>query len=172
MEKTLQKESKALATIQERPQARGRLIFDPQWCRTCRVCEVACSISKEGEARPAVARIAILFNEFVNVNPISARLCEQCADAPCIEACRVEAMTRHARTGSVIIIEDKCIGCMQCSKACPWNIPQRHPDRKLALKCDLCSDREGGPICIQVCPLSGKALRYEPDYYLRDYVHG
>ncbi len=149
------------------PRAKGRVIFDPAWCRTCKVCEVACSIHKEGQARPAVARIHIMYDEFKTINPISGVLCAQCADAPCIEACRVGAMTRDARTGAVLILEEKCVGCMRCAKACPWQIPQKHPDRRKAIKCDLCFDRPEGPLCVEMCPLSGKALRYDPEYYGR-----
>lgn len=151
----------------EMPAARGRLVFDPASCRTCKVCVMACSIYHEGEARPAVARLAISFDEFEPTNPISARICFQCREAPCLEACPVSAMSRHPVTGAVVIDDDVCIGCLRCRKACPWDVPVRHPDRRLALKCDLCSDRDRGPICVQVCPLSGKALRYEPDYYVQ-----
>jgi carbon-monoxide dehydrogenase iron sulfur subunit len=145
--------------------AKGRIVFDFHFCRTCRVCEAVCSIHKEGQARPAVARIAILFDEFATIDPLSARICAQCEAAPCIEACRVGAMSRHPGTGAVLIAEDKCIGCMRCNKECPWEIPQQHPDRRKAIKCDLCYDRAQGPLCVQMCPLSGKALRYEPEYY-------
>jgi Fe-S-cluster-containing dehydrogenase component len=145
--------------------ARGRIRFDPQWCRTCRVCEIACSIAKEGVARPAVAGIAIHFDEFSSDHPVSATLCLQCPDAPCIAACPVGAMVRDSRTGAVRVLEDVCIGCMLCQKACPWGVPQRHPDRRLAVKCDLCSDRADGPQCVAMCPLAGKALIYEPEAY-------
>jgi anaerobic carbon-monoxide dehydrogenase iron sulfur subunit len=147
-------------------QAKGRILFNAAFCRTCRVCELACSIMREGQARPAVARISIVFNEFQRSNPVTVRLCAQCADAPCLTACRVGAMTRDAQTGAVLITE-ACIGCMRCRKACPWGIPQHHPERKAAIKCDLCTGREDGPACVRLCPLSGKALRYVPDYYER-----
>ena len=78
-----------------------------------------------------------------------------------MEACPKEAMSRDERTGAVLIDEARCIGCMLCRKACPWDVPKQHPDRKVAIKCDLCVDRADGPICVQMCPLSGKALRYE-----------
>jgi carbon-monoxide dehydrogenase iron sulfur subunit len=143
------------------PPARARVVFDPAWCRTCRVCEVACSIGKESTARPALARINVFFDEFQEEHPISASICFQCADAPCIEVCPKDAMSRDARTGAVLIQERRCIGCMLCRDACPWDVPKRHPERKLALKCDLCVDRAEGPLCVEMCPLSGKALRYE-----------
>jgi carbon-monoxide dehydrogenase iron sulfur subunit len=143
------------------PPARARVVFDPAWCRTCRVCEVACSIGKEGTARPALARINVFFDEFREEQPISGLICFQCADAPCMEVCPVDAMSRDERTGAVLIHESRCIGCMLCRKSCPWDVPKRHPERRLALKCDLCVDRAEGPLCVEMCPLSGKALRYE-----------
>ena len=147
--------------------ARGRVVFDPGFCRTCRVCEVACSIGHEGVARPAVARINIHFDEFAETDPISGVICAQCEDAPCIEACPLDVPYRDPRTGAVLIDEERCVGCMKCAKACPWDVPKRHPDKRLSLKCDLCYTREEGPLCVAYCPLSGKALRYEPDYYAK-----
>lgn len=155
-----------LPSSKELPRARGRLVFDPQWCRTCKVCEMACSIVKEGQSRPSLARINIYFDEFKENDPISAMICAQCKNARCIKACPTEAMTRNPQTGAVVVIQELCIGCMKCHDACPWDVPKLHPQLNIAIKCDLCSDRDGGPLCVEVCPLSGKALRYEPDYYV------
>jgi anaerobic carbon-monoxide dehydrogenase iron sulfur subunit len=146
---------------QSLPAAQARVVFDAACCRTCKVCEMACSTLKEGTARPAVARINVFFDEFAEIDPISGVICFQCEDAPCLDECPVEAIHRHPTTDAVIIDDEVCIGCMVCRDACPWDVPKSHPDTGLALKCDLCSDREGGPYCVQVCPLSGKALRYE-----------
>ena len=146
--------------------ARGRLVFDPSQCRTCKVCEVTCSIVKEGQARPSLARMNVYFDEFSFEDPITGVVCAQCSDAPCAEACPVAAIERDAATGALIIDDDLCIGCMRCATACPWDVPKKHPEREIALKCDLCLGRPLGPACVQACPLTGKALRYEPDYYL------
>ena len=147
--------------------AKGRVLFDPSSCRTCKVCEVACSIAHEGEARPFLARISITYSEFQDVDPISGRICAQCEDPPCMDACLDGAMVRDPITRAVIIVRDQCTGCMRCRRACPWDVPKRHPDLNIAIKCDLCSDRDGGPLCVAVCPLSGRALRYEPSYYVK-----
>lgn len=143
------------------PPAKARVVFDPAWCRTCRVCEVMCSIGKAGAAQPALARINVFFDEFQEEDPISASICFQCADAACMEVCPKDAMSRDERTGAVLIDKKRCIGCMLCQKACPWDVPKRHPECKVAIKCDLCIDRTNGPLCVEMCPLSGKALRYE-----------
>jgi Fe-S-cluster-containing hydrogenase component 2 len=124
---------------------------------------VACSIFHEGAARPSLARIRITYDEFKAVDPISALVCAQCENAPCMEACPVDAMRRDERTGAVLVDEELCIGCMQCREACPWEIPVLHPEKGGSIKCDLCGDREGGPACVAWCPLSGRALRYVQD---------
>ena len=138
-----------------------RLAFDGDACRACRACEMACSLTHEGAVSPSLARINIAFDEFADEAIVTARFCQQCEDAPCIEACPMDAMSRHPQTGAVIIDAEKCVGCMLCAKACPWDIPKRHPDQRLAIKCDLCSDMEEGPACLRFCPLAGKALTME-----------
>jgi carbon-monoxide dehydrogenase iron sulfur subunit len=151
------------------PSAQGRLLFDPKYCRTCRVCEQACSIIREGYARPTVSRINVIFNEFAPPeSAIQALYCFQCHDAPCIIACPNGAMTRESATGAITILEEKCSGCMKCRKACEWAVPKLHKERKVAIKCDLCCGREEGPACVQFCPLASKALSYDPHYYPRE----
>ena len=158
--------------------ARHWIAFDARWCRACRVCETVCAIAHEGAARPALARIQVTFDEFASDLPapveepaaarafLSATVCLQCAGAPCIPACPTRALSRDPGTGAVVVDTDPgseraCIGCMLCRKACPWDVPRRHPERRVALKCDLCAGRAGGPVCVEMCPLSGKALRVE-----------
>jgi Fe-S-cluster-containing dehydrogenase component len=121
---------------------------------------MACAIAHEGQARPAVSRINIRFDEFAVVDPVTGSICFQCVDAACREACPVDAISRDEATGALVIQEDLCIGCMNCRDACEWDIPKLHPDSHVAIKCDLCYDRASGPVCVQVCPLKGKALQH------------
>jgi carbon-monoxide dehydrogenase iron sulfur subunit len=158
------------------------IAFDARWCRTCRVCETMCAIHHEGAARPALARIRVTFDEFpaqvsapveepdAAPDYLSATVCLQCDDAPCVDACPTRSLSRDARTGAIVVDTDPgseraCIGCMRCRKACPWDVPLQHPELKVAIKCDLCAGREGGPVCVEMCPLSGKALRVEQRPY-------
>jgi Fe-S-cluster-containing hydrogenase component 2 len=140
--------------------ARGRVVFDPAWCRTCKVCEVACSILKEGQARPALARLRILFDEFAASDPITGRLCAHCADAPCLAACPNQAMTRDGAHRRVLFIAETAPVCMKCRAACPCRTPVRHPEAK-SRSSAIMYDRAEVPLCLAVCPLTGKALRYE-----------
>jgi Fe-S-cluster-containing dehydrogenase component len=118
-------------------------------------------VAHEGAAQPSLARINVLFDEFDEKEPVTAHYCFQCAEAACLESCPAEAMFRDPRTGVVLVDEDRCIGCMACRRACPWDVPKRHPERKVAIKCDLCHDCVDGPLCVAMCPLSGRALRHE-----------
>ncbi|MFQ6081282.1 MAG: 4Fe-4S dicluster domain-containing protein [Candidatus Bathyarchaeia archaeon] len=82
-------------------------------------------------------------------------VCRQCAKPPCVEACPVDAFIRDAKTGVLLISEELCIGCGACAEKCPFHAITMHPDKDIAIKCDLCG---GDPACVKFCP--GKVLRY------------
>ncbi|MBI4260185.1 MAG: 4Fe-4S dicluster domain-containing protein [Actinobacteria bacterium] len=102
--------------------------------------------------------------------------CFQCENAPCANVCPVGA-TFHTVEGTVLIDQERCIGCRLCMAACPydrrffnWGDPEQ-PDwikdqpydvrtqipakRGTVMKCDFCVDRleAGGlPSCAATCP--------------------
>ncbi|PAF11556.1 electron transfer flavoprotein, partial [Shouchella clausii] len=50
---------------------------------------------------------------------------------------------------------EKCIGCQNCTIACPYGIPKFDHEQNLMYKCDLCIDRTKDgipPMCASVCP--------------------
>ncbi len=99
--------------------------------------------------------------------------CQHCKHAACMIGCPTGAISRGAR-GEVTIREDLCVGCGQCERACPWGSIQMAPrteapaaaeavglSAQVAVKCDLCGDREAGPACVRACPVEAIA-RVEP----------
>lgn len=68
--------------------------------------------------------------------------------------CPVDAI-RVDDDGVSHVIEEKCVGCGICGKACPFNAIFINPFKKVAEKCDLCADRARRglpPACVEACP--------------------
>jgi carbon-monoxide dehydrogenase iron sulfur subunit len=140
-----------------------------EYCVGCRLCEVACAVahSKEKDFTKAYRIIRAYKQEFPRPmpralveeeGPLSFSLqCRHCEDAPCIEACITGAMHRDER-GAVVVDTQKCVGCWTCVMVCEFGAIKRDLDRRKAVKCDLCPDREI-PACVEICP--NGALVYE-----------
>ncbi|MDD4364396.1 MAG: 4Fe-4S dicluster domain-containing protein [Synergistales bacterium] len=129
------------------------LLLSPEKCIGCGSCELACAMVKEGEFRPALSRVSVYrFEGGVNV-PMT---CQQCDDAPCMNVCKVGALSRD-ENNVVVVDPEKCIGCRMCVHACPFGNMAYHREKKVAIKCDQCG---GEPQCVAFCPT--KALEYLP----------
>ncbi len=108
--------------------------------------------------------------------------CQQCQNPPCVNVCPVGA-TFSTPEGTVLIDQNRCIGCRICMAACPydrrffnWGTAPVPPESLLAdyspehqvpmkkgtvTKCDFCPDmaRTGTlPYCVQACP--NRAIYY------------
>lgn len=149
------------------PASDGYLLVDTKKCQGCLSCMLACSLVHEGTENLSLARIQILQNSFEKFpDDLTVAQCRQCVEPPCVEACPEKALFVDKKNGNVRMVDvKKCIGCKACIQACPYE-PARalwNPDKKRALKCDLCSDapfwsEKGGPkgkqACVEVCPLN------------------
>ena len=125
------------------------ILVDPLRCSGCRLCEIVCSLKHEGIIWPEASRIRV-FEFFPGINiPHS---CVQCPDYPCVSACPEGALSIDERTGAVIVNKDKCVGCGECYKACPGNVPRIPKGKKYVVICDLCG---GDPECVKVCNEAG-----------------
>ena len=78
-------------------------------CTGCRLCEMACSFYHEQECSATKSRIRIVKDEEFGHHLIL--FCTQCAEAPCIESCPVEALHRDEKTGVVVVDGELCTGC-------------------------------------------------------------
>jgi len=120
---------------------------DPSKCTGCGICEYACTLEK-GEtvwnplrSRIRVVRMTPLFN--------FALACRSCEDAQCVKACPEKALIQCENTGVIMVKEKACKGCDWCIQACPHGGISLHPDKGIAIACDLCN---GEPQCVESCP--------------------
>ncbi|HHX64575.1 MAG TPA: 4Fe-4S dicluster domain-containing protein [Chloroflexi bacterium] len=131
------------------------IICDPDKCVGCRICEYACSATKTGAFDPALSRIRVVRIEPVIMTAVTCRLC---ADAPCIQACPRDALSRSEENGIILVDEDTCDGCGWCIEACDFGAIVLNPQTKNAEICNLCEDLEDGPRCVAFCPKEALSL--------------
>ena len=123
------------------------LYVDPAKCTNCLQCEMACSYVNEGQFNPSKSRIKVFtFHDEGRFVPYT---CTQCAEAWCLHACPVDAITQDAATGAKIVSADVCVGCKVCTIACPFGTVNYNADSGKVIKCDLCG---GDPACAKACP--------------------
>lgn len=132
---------------------------DYSLCAGCESCTIMCGLIHDGCTGHNNGRIRVDLGTVDMIHRVLS--CQQCNDHPCYEACprKDEAMCIDPSTGIVYIEEEKCIGCGLCQKNCKFT-PSRIGIKKAkvrkewkAVKCDLCRGREGGPACIEWCPV-------------------
>lgn len=123
------------------------LHIDPGKCTGCLQCEMACSYEHTGAFNPSKSRIKVF--DFEHEGRKVPYTCTQCADAWCLNACPVDAITLDLSTGAKVVNEATCVGCKVCTIACPFGTINYLADVGKVQKCDLCS---GDPKCVSACP--------------------
>ncbi|OGB91867.1 MAG: hypothetical protein A3H39_08945 [candidate division NC10 bacterium RIFCSPLOWO2_02_FULL_66_22] len=86
------------------------------------------------------------------------KLCNQCANPPCVQVCPVGA-TFSTKDGVILVDAKRCIGCRYCIQACPYAARYLHPETKTADKCTFCYHRVVKgllPACVEVCPTQAR----------------
>jgi Fe-S-cluster-containing hydrogenase component 2 len=156
----LSKVAEVLATT-KLPESQGYLVYDPELCTGCHTCEFICSsVKNSGKVQLSLARITVIDDPFWGkIHDFEPRVCYQCQDPKCFNACLYGAISADPTTGARIVNETKCIGCGLCVTACAsYYTPARvalDQTKKKAYKCDLCG---GDPQCVKWC--SNGALKY------------
>ncbi|KYH31795.1 4Fe-4S dicluster domain-containing protein [Neomoorella mulderi] len=133
----------------------GRLKIDLVNCTGCRMCEIWCSVIHEHAVNPKKSRIRVVLNGLPE-QPVPV-VCQQCKNASCADACPLKAISYHEKSGAWVVDEKRCNGCGLCVEACPFGAITLHPERNVAIKCDLCG---GNPQCVAYCQRN--FLTYSP----------
>lgn len=161
------------------------LLIDYARCIRCNNCEASCADAHDGTSR--LDREAGATYAQVHV-PTSCRHCEH---PHCMKDCPPDAI--HRSVNGEVFISDNCIGCGNCQTNCPYGVIQMsakteykkrsvwqvilgtgkrsvetHKDSDLpkkAVKCDMCKDIIGGPVCVRACP-TGAAFRMSPENFM------
>ncbi|HDI75402.1 MAG: 4Fe-4S dicluster domain-containing protein [Thermoprotei archaeon] len=133
----------------------SRVIFHPDKCSGCHICEEACSFQHFGVINISKSRIRVSTRFSPEGVFHEAKVCLQCEGAPCTRVCPTGALQKN-EDGHLVFNEDKCIGCMLCAKACPYGLIFKHPELKIPLVCDMCG---GDPLCVKWCPMGALEVR-------------
>lgn len=136
--------------------AKWAKVIDNSRCIGCHACSTACK--SENEVPLSVNRTYVKYVD-IGIFPDVRRAyqvtrCNQCDDAPCVEACPTAAMFQRP-DGIVDFDKSICIGCKACIAACPYDAIFINPDDHSAEKCNFCTHRlDVGlePACVVVCP--------------------
>jgi Fe-S-cluster-containing dehydrogenase component len=88
------------------------------------------------------------------------KLCNQCADSPCVQVCPVGA-TFSSPDGVVLVDKSYCLGCRYCVQACPYGCRFIDPRTETVDKCTLCYHRITKGLttaCCETCPTGARQL--------------
>jgi Fe-S-cluster-containing dehydrogenase component len=88
------------------------------------------------------------------------KLCNQCANPPCVQVCPVGA-TYRTPDGVVLVDRKWCIGCGYCVMACPYGARFFHPVLNVADKCNFCYHRISNGMktaCVGACPFGARMI--------------
>ncbi len=104
------------------PESKGHrqwaMVIDQSKCIGCGYCTLACQA--HNDINPEIEWNRLTPEGQVGGKDVYlARPCMQCAKAPCVEVCPVNA-SYYRSDGIVMMDYDRCIGCRYCEVACPY----------------------------------------------------
>lgn len=145
-------------------------VWDASLCFNCGACVVACtmtnyvSLAYAGKKieRGLASNITRVVNETGPLPKLLMVQCQQCTEAPCIDRCPADAITRNA-DGLVVTDEPACIQCGKCVKACPYGARWTDPVTEIRKSClgpgcQALVAAGQSPACVQACPAGARAF--------------
>ena len=131
------------------------MLVDTRRCIACQACTMACAMENatpEGAFRTVVATYAVTTEDDTGLSVVP-RLCNHCAQPPCVPVCPVDATFKRG-DGVVLVDGERCVGCAYCVQACPYDARFINHETNTADKCTFCAHRlEAGllPACVESC---------------------
>ena len=122
-------------------------------CLGCFSCERACSLKQYHDHKSTQSNIHVLVD--MDRRAIKTSTCLQCRQPLCAAACPTQALHKDPITDILVVDREACIGCGECTEACPLDNVRLEANLGVATKCDLCG---GQPRCVQVC--QAQALQF------------
>ena len=151
-----EKKTKDINPVRKKFSNGVKIYCDIRKCIGCRSCEIACAVEhSQGKNIFTAIREMPLPKKRVKTQESGSKIislhCQHCEDAPCIKACMSGALSKDEKTGATLHDKDKCVGCWMCVMICPFGVIVRDVENHIAVKCDLCPDREDFA-CVSACP--------------------
>jgi len=161
------------------------LVIDLDLCNGCYNCQVACKDEHVANDWSPIAKPQPDTGQFWNKVYDDVRgqvpkvkvtylhsICQHCDEAPCIEACNVDAIYKRD-DGAVIIDPERCRGNQLCIAACPYeNVIYFNDALNIAQKCTFCAhlldDGWTETRCSDACPTG--AFRFGDEAELADLI--
>ncbi len=135
------------------------MVMHLDYCVDCERCIEACAatndIPKYGFRTNILERqIPDGIDQQVEFMPV---LCNHCNVAQCARVCPTAATYKNEQNGIVMMDVKKCIGCLSCQLACPYNARYFNEEKWAVDKCDFCFDTrlsKGVDLtaCAEACP--------------------
>jgi Fe-S-cluster-containing dehydrogenase component len=137
------------------------LIVNLQRCVGCYTCSVACKVENKLQSKSFV-HIQEVTGKLSGIEKIHESVfqywlpifCMQCENPECLPVCPTEAISKEIN-GIVHIDSSRCVGCLNCISACPFNAIVELNDENAVGKCDMCFERMSmnqKPFCVVCCP--------------------
>ena len=138
------------------------MLIDTGKCIGCYTCRIACQTQNHLSAESSFVRFeqretGVYPQVGVETIPIQ---CMHCDDAPCAAVCPTGAAKKGA-DGIVEVDQGRCIGCLYCMAACPYQVRVRDSRTGVVDKCRFCevSNYITGiqkTTCVSACPTQAR----------------